>query len=84
MAWRRKRIHASMYVENAEALAAKLAIRMAQEMNFGRIIIEGDCSVVINSLNTQDIPRSTASALYAEIQQSCSQFTEVSFRHIRR
>lgn len=50
--WRRRRIPFTQDPECAEAIAAKYAVDLAMEMQWRKVIIEGDCANVIKALNS--------------------------------
>ena len=67
-----------------EALAARRALELAMEIGLDRVILEGDSSVLIRSLQSRSRPRAQFSHLTNDISFLSSHFTSLNFSHVRR
>ena len=65
-------------------LAARNAICLARDLQFSRVILEGDSEVVIKALNSPYVPSSSIGHLIRDIKIISAAFIDVRFCHIRR
>ncbi|XP_038998876.1 uncharacterized protein LOC120124241 [Hibiscus syriacus] len=68
----------------AEATACEQAIKLARELNFRKVIIEGDSLTVIRKLQTPIQNRSLIIMIIKNVITKCKDFTDYSFRHAAR
>ena len=71
-------------VETVEVLAARNAICLARELQFNKIIIEGDSEVVIKTLNRSSASSTSFGHLIRDIKCAAAAFSEIKFCHTRR
>ena len=71
-------------VETVEVLAARNAICLARELQFNKVIIEGDSEVVIKSLNSSNVSSTSFGHIVLDIKIFSTTFSEISFFHTRR
>ena len=71
-------------VETVEVLAARNAICLARELQFNKVIIEGDSEVVIKALNNSNVSSTSFGHIIRDIKIVSVAFREISFCHTRR
>ena len=71
-------------VETVEVLAARNAICLARELQFNKVIIEGDSEVVIKSLNSSNVSSTSFGHIVRDIKIISAAFSEISFCHTCR
>ena len=71
-------------VEMVEVLAARNAICLARELQFNKVIVEGDSEVVIKSLNSSNVSSTSFGHIVRDIKIVSTAFSEISFCHTRR
>ena len=71
-------------VEMVEVLAARRALWFAMELEFDRLIVEGDSEVIINSIKEGNMSHSAFGHILQDIISLCSLFNYVSFQHVKR
>ena len=71
-------------VETVEVLAAHNAICLARELQFNKVIIEGDSEVVIKAFNSSNISSTGFGHIIRDIKIVSTAFSEISFCHTRR
>ncbi|XP_030970668.1 uncharacterized protein LOC115991059 [Quercus lobata] len=71
-------------VEMVEVLAARNAICLARELQFAKVIVEGDFEVVIKSLNSTSYSSTSFGHIVRDIKIAFAAFSEVIFCHTRR
>ena len=67
-----------------EVLAARNAICLARELQFTKVIVEGDSEVVIKSLNSTNYSSTSFGHIVRDIKIASATFSEVIFCHTRR
>ena len=71
-------------VEMVEMLTARNAVCLARELQFNKVIVEGDSEVVIKSLNSSNVPSTSFGHIVRDIKIVSTAFSEISFCHTRR
>ena len=71
-------------VEMVEVLAARNAICLARDLQFSRVIVEGDSEVVIKALNCPTVPSSSIGHIIRDIKFISAAFNDIRFCHTRR
>ena len=71
-------------VEMVEVLAARNAICLARELQFNKVIIEGDSEVVIKAFNSSNASSTSFGHIIQDIKIVSAAFSEISFCHTRR
>ena len=71
-------------VEMVEVLAARNAICLARDLQFSRVIVEGDSEVVIKALNCPTVPSSSIGHIIRDIKIIFAAFNDIRFCHTRR
>ena len=71
-------------VEMVEVLAACNAICPARELQFNKVIVEGDSEVVIKSLNSSNVSFTSFGHIVRNIKIVFAAFSEISFCHTRK
>ncbi|XP_074271818.1 uncharacterized protein LOC141595752 [Silene latifolia] len=68
----------------AEAVAILYGLQEAASRGIRRLIVEGDCEVVIEDLKKKRTGRDDIFLVYYDILNLCSRFDDVSFSFVRR
>ena len=84
LAWSRKKLHGRFDVETAELYAAQLATSLARDLNYHRIILEGDALLVIKNLQHQKRTRALNDNVYAAVCHTLSHFSGFKVQHVHR
>ena len=71
-------------VEMVEVLAARSALCFAKDLNFNKVIVEGDSEVIIKALNSGGLSSSSFGHIIMDINVMSSSFGNVVFSHTRR
>ncbi|XP_030970311.1 uncharacterized protein LOC115990640 [Quercus lobata] len=71
-------------VETVEVLAARSAICLAKDLNFSKVIFEGDSEIIIKAINKGDLLSSSFGHILNDINLLSKSFQRVSFCHTRR
>ena len=71
-------------VEMVEVLAARNAICLVRELQFAKVIVEGDSELVIKSLNSTSYSSTNFGHIVRDIKIASSAFSEVIFCHTRK
>ena len=71
-------------VEMVEVLAARRALVFAKELNFDRVIVEGDSANTITSINGGHMDHSALGHVLLDIKSLFSCFSHLSVQHITR
>ena len=71
-------------IETVEVLAACNAICLARELQFNKVIIEGDSEVVIKALNSSNTSSTSFGHIIQDIKIVSAAFSEIRFCHTRR
>ncbi|KAL0449788.1 UNVERIFIED_CONTAM: putative ribonuclease H protein [Sesamum latifolium] len=84
LAWLSVRLNRGGSAELAEVFAAREAICLAQKYQWHQVILEGDCSSVLDKLFEARPNFSISSPLIADTRSLCSLLNSVSFSHVLR
>ena len=71
-------------VETVEVLAARSAICLAKDLNFSKVIFEGDSEIIIKTINKGELMSSSFGHILNDINLLSKSFQQVSFCHTRR
>ena len=71
-------------VEMVEVLAARSALCFAKDLNFNKVIVEGDSEVIIKALNSGGLSSSSFGHIIMDINMMSSSFGNVVFSRTRR
>jgi hypothetical protein len=80
----RHQLHGLRPPEEAEALALRRAVLLAQEEGFDQVIFASDCLSLVQRLNSSRMDRSSAGILVHGIKTMTNSFTSISFIHVKR
>jgi ribonuclease HI len=70
--------------ERAELLACQQAVRVAKVYDVRKLVLETDCSGVVNKLRAQTLDQSVHGPLVEEIKTLLGEFEEVVISQVRR
>ena len=71
-------------VEIVEVLAAWGALCFAKDLDFNKVILEGDSKIIIKALNRGGLSSSCFGLIVKDIKMMSSSFGNVLFSHTRR
>ena len=67
-----------------ETLAASRALKFAAELGFNKVVLEGDCEVLIKALKGGDQFLSTVGLVMNDIHYDANIFYQLRYSHVRR
>ncbi|KAE8733199.1 hypothetical protein F3Y22_tig00001478pilonHSYRG00382 [Hibiscus syriacus] len=70
--------------EMAEAIACSLALRLAEDLSFRRLLVEGDALTVILKINSISEDRSDICPIISNIKERNRSFELITFMHVPR
>ncbi|XP_030963888.1 uncharacterized protein LOC115985057 [Quercus lobata] len=71
-------------VVEVEALAARKALELALDCGLDRVILEGDCEILMKTLQTTSKSLAQFGKIAEDIRVYASMFQDISFSHVRR
>lgn len=82
--WRRRRLEHVCCPEIAETLAVVAGIDLAQAKGWMNVILESDCLLVVNDLNSSTLSLSAAGQFIEDSKNRSCFFSSLSFQFVRR
>ena len=67
-----------------ETLAASRALKFATELGFNKVVLEGDCEVLMKALKGGDQFLSTVGLVMDDIRDDANLFYQLRYSHVRR
>ena len=67
-----------------ETLAASRALKFATELGFNKVVLEGDCEVLMKALKGGDQFLSTVGLVMDDIRYDANLFYQLCYSHVRR
>ncbi|XP_075666899.1 uncharacterized protein LOC142636504 [Castanea sativa] len=67
-----------------ETLAASKALKFAAELGFNKVVLEGDCEVLMKALKGGDQFLSTVGLVMDDIRYDANLFYQLRYSHVRR
>ena len=65
-------------------MAASRALKFAAELGFNKVVLEGDCEVLIKALKGRDQFLSTVGLVMNDIHYDANIFYQLRYSHVRR